>query len=175
MLKRNKSSQNKASRRRTIKSSIESIEAKERARRSWIEKLEDKVVSTFGTVEFLILNIFFFVGWIAVNSELIPSIEPFDPYPYILLITIVSLEAIILAIFVLITQNRQARIDSLREETELQVSLISEQELTKVLKILAVILRKMGIDVSEDPELQKMLKPLNPEEIEQQLEEQLKS
>ncbi|HEB14038.1 MAG TPA: DUF1003 domain-containing protein, partial [candidate division WWE3 bacterium] len=115
----------------------------------------------------------FFAGWVAVNSDLIPAIEPFDPFPYILLITIVSIEAIILAIFVLITQNRQARINSLREETELHVNLISEQEITKVLKVLAIVLKKMGVDPTSDPELQKMIEPLNPEDIEKQLEEQL--
>ena len=108
-----------------------------------------------------------------INSKLIPGFEPFDPYPYVLLITIVSVEAIVLATFVLITQNRQAKIDSLREETELQINLTAEQEITKVLKILAVILKKMGVDTDQDPELQKMLEPLDPEEIERQLEEQL--
>ncbi|GMR18899.1 MAG: DUF1003 domain-containing protein [Patescibacteria group bacterium] len=165
---------NKISRRRALKTAVKSIEAKARGRRSPMERLEDKIVSTFGTVEFLILNLLFFAAWIAINSGVIPTVKPFDPYPYILLITFVSLEAIILAIFVLITQNRQERISSLREETELQINLISEQELTKVLRILAVILKKMGVDVGRDPELKKMLEPLNPEEIERQLEEQMK-
>ncbi len=165
--------QDKVSRRREIIRSIESFEAKKRARRSWVEKVEDRIVSVFGTTEFLIFNFIFFLGWVVINSGLVPFIRPFDPYPFILLITIVSLEAIVLAIFVLITQNRQSRIESLREETELQVDLISEQEVTKVLKILAVVLRKLGVDPKKDPELQKMLKPLDPEEIERQLENQL--
>ncbi len=165
--------QRKTTRRQEIKRSIKSVESKAKAKRSWLERVEDKIVSTFGTAEFLLFNLLFFVGWIAVNSDLIPAIEPFDPFPYILLITIVSIEAIILAIFVLITQNRQARINSLREETELHVNLISEQEITKVLKVLAIILKKMGVDPTSDPELQKMIEPLNPEDIEKQLEEQL--
>ena len=165
--------QRKTTRRQEIKRSIKSVESKAKAKRSWFGRVEDKIVSTFGTAEFLLFNLLFFAGWVAVNSDLIPAIEPFDPFPYILLITIVSIEAIILAIFVLITQNRQARINSLREETELHVNLISEQEITKVLKVLAIILKKMGVDPTSDPELQKMIEPLNPEEVEKQLEEQL--
>lgn len=164
----------KSSRRRQIVRSIQSIEARSKARRSRLERLEDRIVSTFGTVGFLILNLLLFAGWIGVNSGLISGIEPFDPFPFILLITLVSLEAIILAIFVLITQNRQAKVSSLREETELHVNLISEQEITKVLKVLKVVLKRMGEKGQIDPELEKMLEPLDPEEIERQLEEQLK-
>ncbi len=161
-------------RRQAIQTAIESIEAKMRARRTWLERLEDRVVSVFGTTEFLILNVLIFLAWITFNSGLIPGIEPFDPYPHVFLTTTVSLEAIILAIFVLITQNRQERINSLREEMELQIDLITEQENTKILKILAEILKKMGVDVTNDPELKKMFEPLNQEEIERQLEDQLK-
>jgi uncharacterized membrane protein len=106
---------------------------------------------------------------------MIPGLEPFDPFPHIFLTTTVSLEAIILAIFVLITQNRQERINSLREEMGLQIDILTEQENTKILKIMAEILKKMGVDVTQDPELKKMLKPLDQEDIERQLEDQLKN
>uniref|UniRef100_A0A832DUV7 DUF1003 domain-containing protein n=1 Tax=candidate division WWE3 bacterium TaxID=2053526 RepID=A0A832DUV7_UNCKA len=161
-------------RRQVIQTAIESIEAKVRARRSRIEKLEDRVVAIFGTIEFLIFNLSLFGVWIVLNSELIPGIKPFDPFPYIFLTTAVSLEAIILAIFVLITQNRQERINSLREEMGLQIDIITEQENTKILKILAEVLKKMGVDTTRDPELKKMLEPLNQEEIERQIESQLR-
>ena len=165
---------NSNGRRLTIQTAIESIEAKLRARRSWIERLEDRVAAVFGTTEFLFLNIAWFGTWLLLNLEVIPGLKPFDPFPHIFLTTTVSLEAIILAIFVLITQNRQERINSLREEMGLQIDIITEQENTKILKILAEILKKMGVDISHDPELKKMLEPLNQEEIERQLENQLK-
>ena len=165
---------NQHGRRLTIQTAIESIQAKVRARRSWIEKLEDRLVAIFGTIEFLIFNLSLFGTWIALNSGVIPGLKPFDPFPHIFLTTTVSLEAIILAIFVLITQNRQERINSLREEMGLQIDIITEQENTKILKILAEVLKKMGVDVTRDPEIKKMLEPLNQEEIERQLEDQLK-
>ena len=161
-------------RRRAIQTAVESIEARVRARRTWLEKLEDRIVATFGTIEFLTLNLLFFLAWIILNTGLVPWFKPFDPYPFIFLTMIVSLEAIILAAFVLITQNRQEAVNSLREETNLQIELISEQEITKVLEILAVMIKKMGIDISKDPEIKQMLEPLNTKEIERKLEEQLK-
>jgi uncharacterized membrane protein len=160
-------------RRSTVKSAIESVEAKALSRRSWTEKLEDRIVATFGTLRFLVFNIVLFVVWALINSDFFPAIEPFDPYPYVLLITIVSLEAIVLAVFVLITQRRQARVDSIREETELQLSFIMEQELTKVLKILSVLLKKTGIDPKKDPELKGLMEPLDIDDLEEQLEEQI--
>ncbi|MDP1710511.1 MAG: DUF1003 domain-containing protein [candidate division WWE3 bacterium] len=170
----NKNMNYNSSRKRQIWHTIEAIEAKIRARRTWLEKLEDNLVATFGTVEFLALNVIFFAAWILINSGTIPRVKPFDPYPFIFLTMVVSLEAIILAAFVLITQNRQERIHSLREETALQIELIDEQETTKILKTLGLILKKMGVDIGSDPELQKMLQPLNQEEIEKELENQLK-
>ena len=98
---------------------------------------------------------------------------PFDPFPFSLLTTIVSLEAIILAIFVLISQNRTAKVDDLREETHLQINLIAEKEITKVMKMLAILLEKQGVDLSQDPELKKLLKPVSEEEIERRLEKEI--
>lgn len=159
---------------RTHRQVIEAFEAKARAKRSWVEKLEDKITSTFGTFAFLAANLIFFTLWIVFNSDLIRGSKPFDPYPFILLTMVVSLEAIFLSVFVLITEKRQGKINDLRDEIELQVQLIEEQEVTKILGLLAVILKKLGVDASRDPELQRMLKPLDTEEIERRLEEQLK-
>ena len=85
-----------------------------------------------------------------------------------------SIEAIILAIVVLISQNREAKVTELREEMNLQVDLIAEEELTKVLKMMAILLEKHGVDLSGDRELQSMLQPLRNNRIEQRLEQQLK-
>ena len=152
---------------------VNSIEFNQKAKRSRMEQLEDRIVSTFGTTEFLISNLLFFIGWITINSGLIYSIKPFDPFPFVLLITIVSLEAIILAIFVLITQNRQSKISSLRQEAELHVNIVTEKEVTKILKLLIDIRRKLESNYHRDPELKRMIKPLNPRKIESQIEKQL--
>ena len=86
---------------------------------------------------------------------------------------IVSLEAIGLAIVVLISQNRAAQIAELREEIDLRMDVIAEEEITKLLEIVVKVARKQGIDLSHDHELQEMLEPTDTEEIERIIEEEI--
>jgi len=78
-----------------------------------------------------------------------------------------------LEISVLISQNRNAKIDELREEIDLQINLISQKEATKIIKMLALLLEKEGIDLSQDPELKKMIRPVSEAEIEKRLEKEI--
>jgi uncharacterized membrane protein len=162
-------SENEEERKRVFRS----IKAKSDAKRTWLEKMADSMTSHFGSNTFLWLNVILFVVWLLVNTNKIASIPAFDPFPFNLLTNIVSLEAIILAIFVLISQNRTAKVDDLREETHLQLNLISEREITKIMKMLALLLEKQGIDLSQDPELKRMMRPVSEEEIERRLEKEI--
>jgi uncharacterized membrane protein len=146
-----------------------SIKAKADAKRTFVEKMADLMTVKFGSIGFFLLN----VVWILINTNQIESIPAFDPFPFSLLTTFVSLEAIILAIFVLISQNRSAKVDDLREETHLQLNLIAEKEITKLMKMMALILEKGGIDLSQDPELRQMMRPVSEEEIEKRLEKEI--
>lgn len=150
-----------------------SIKAKANAKRTGMEKLADFMTSKFGSPVFLFFNVALFVLWVIINLEFIEGIIPFDPFPFNLLTTVVSLEAIILAIFVLISQNRTAKIDDLREEIDLQLNLIAEKEITKLIKMTVLLLEKQGIDLSQDTELHKMLHPISEEEIERRLEKEI--
>ena len=150
-----------------------SIKAKADAKRTVSERIADWMTSRFGSITFLLLNVLVFVLWILINTNQIKTISPFDPYPFNLLTTFVSLEAIMLAVFVLISQNRNSKVDDLREETHLQVNLIAEKEITKLMKMLAILLERQGVDLSQDPELKKLLKPISEEEIEKRLEKEI--
>ncbi len=152
---------------------VHSVKAKHDAERSWAERIADTVTEAFGSIMFLEINLLWFVIWMMINLGLIPWIQPFDPFPFGLLTMIVSLEAIFLSIFVLLSQNRSARIDALREEVDLQVDIITEQELTKILHLMVMLLKKQGINVEHDKELQEMLKKLNTTKIEKILEDQI--
>lgn len=152
---------------------IRSLKAKYKARRSLPEKIADWMTSHFGTTNFLLINVLFFVFWLLINTGNFTFIQPFDPFPFILLTTIVSLEAIILSIFVLISQNRASKIDDLREEIDLQIDIITESEVTKLMRLVTLLLQKNGIDVSNDKELEEMSKPINEAKIEKSLEKQI--
>jgi uncharacterized membrane protein len=153
---------------------IRSLKKEADAKRSLPEKIADWMTNAFGSMAFLAFNVIWFAVWITVNIGIIPGVTPFDPFPFGLLTMIVSLEAILLAIFVLISQNRAAKVADLREEVDLQVDMIAEEELTKLLKMVSLLCEKNGIDVSKDEELQGMLEPTNVEKLERILEEQVK-
>jgi uncharacterized membrane protein len=103
----------------------------------------------------------------------IPFISIFDPFPFGMLTMVVSLEAIVLAVIVLISQNRAARISELREEIDIQVNMIAETEITKIMKLITVLLEKNGVNIATDPELKKMLEPIDIKKIEAELEKQI--
>lgn len=152
---------------------IRSLKAKADAKRTNPEIIADWATARLGSIYFLLANGVWFLVWISINIGVIPGVKPFDPYPFGLLTTTVSLEAIILAILVLISQNRASQIDDLREEIDLQVDIIAEQELTKLMKMTKMLMEKNGIDVSGDQELEAMLKPANVDKIEKILEKQV--
>lgn len=152
---------------------IQSFEAKALRKRSMGVRFADSLTAFFGTFSFLILNIAVFALWIAINTGVLPIMKPFDPFPFVLMTTAVSLEAIILSCIVLMSQSRSGVISALREEMQLQVNFYTEREITKILKLLDLLLHKQKILVKDDPELAEMLKDLDHSFIERKLTEQL--
>ena len=151
---------------------IRSYEARALRKRTITQRLADWFTSYFGSVAFLVLNLIFFIIWLAINLNLIPGISIFDPYPFVLLITAVSLEAIFLAVIVLISQNRENQIATIRDEMQLQVELITEKEISKVLSLLKKILENQGEKVT-DVELDEMIQTIDTSYIEKKLQAQL--
>jgi uncharacterized membrane protein len=124
------------------------------------------------TTGFFIFHAIAFSVWIVWNLGIF-GLPQFDPFPYGLLTMIVSLEAIFLSLFVLMTQSRESTIAELREEMTLQVNLRIEEEVTKTLQLVAGIYTRLGQKIGEDPELKQMLQPLDPGRIERELMEQI--
>ena len=104
---------------------------------------------------FLVFHVVWFAGWILLNTGVV-GVRPFDPFPFGLLTLIVSLEAIFLSIFVLMSQNRAARLADRRAHLDLQIDLLAERELTAMLHMLRalcakqeVVLDDIGTDVND--------------------------
>lgn len=135
---------------------FKSFEAKSLRSRSILTQISDDLTEICGSTPFLIFHIIIFASWIALNTNIIPGTVPFDPFPFGLLTMVVSLEAIFLAIFILVSQNRSAYVNTLREEVHLRVNLIAEEEITKVLEVLADIRKHVGMR-KPDSELEEML------------------
>ena len=98
-------------------------------RRTLVQKSADWIAAFSGSIAFLVIHILWFTVWILLNVGLVPGIGAFDPFPYGLLTMIVSLEAIVLSVFVLLSQNRQVEKDRVRSDVEYQVNLKAELEI----------------------------------------------
>src|SRR3954467_1725000 len=155
-----------------LNKAFRAIKAQHSANRSAMEILADRMIGIASSTPFLVIHGLLFILWIAWNIPGIP-LPRFDPYPYGMLTTIVSLEAIFLSIFVLMTQSRESKIGELREELTLQVNLRIEEEVTKTLHLVAGLYSRLGLKLADDPELKSMLEPLDPKRIEEDLAEQI--
>lgn len=118
-------------------------------RQSWAERLAGLVTRAAGTAAFAVAHLVWFVGWLLVNTGTVTVLSPFDPYPFSLLTTIVSLEAIFLSIWILISQNQMARQADRRAHLDLQVNLLAEQESTITLQIVRRLADKIGVPVAD--------------------------
>ena len=158
----------------TRKEVYDSIEARSLRSRTRAVYLVDYLISITGTPLFLIINILLFGLWIMANTGLFDFVKIFDPYPFGMLTMMVSLEAIILSILVLISQNRTSTIDTIREEVQMRLNIISEQEVTKVLELLIKVAHKVGVD-PQDPELVRMLRKINTQDLETDILSEIKT
>ena len=166
--------QHSPSRRAGTHQARRSLAAHHAAQRSKIERIADALTQAAASTPFLLVHVAWFAVWMLVNTGII-GIRPFDPFPFGLLTLIVSLEAIFLSIFVLMAQSRESTIAELREEVSLQVVLRMEEEVTKTLQLVAGLYTRLGHRVGDDPELRDMLGPLDADEIERDLVDQIKA
>ena len=135
--------------------------ARERSRH---DRIADTITSSSGRMGFVYVHIVWFGLWILLNAGLV-GVPAFDPFPYGLLTMIVSLEAIFLSAVVLISQNHLSGEIERRADLDLQIGLLTEHELTRVLQMLDAIQHKMGIDEDEASELADLEMETRPEDV----------
>ncbi len=152
---------------------IESFKAKMDRKRTFSDRIADGITSAFGSIPFFIFNFLFFFIWIAWNNGWIPGVHVFDPYPYGMLTMVVSLEAIFLSIFVLISQNHASNTADLREEIDLHINVRAEAEITRILIMLDQIHDHLGLTPEDDAELRRMKMKINLESIEKLLSREM--
>ncbi len=140
------------------------LRAKAARERSPQDRIADAITATSGRMIFVYVHIVWFGAWIVLNSGQL-GLRPFDPFPYGFLTMIVSLEAIFLSTFVLISQNRLSDEADHRANLDLQIGLLTERELTRVLKMLDAIQQQLGIGHGTDSELADLEKETRPEDV----------
>ena len=137
--------------------------------RSLQDRLADLITEFSGQMNFAHLHLLWFAGWIVWNLGGF-GLKPFDPYPFGLLTMIVSLEAIFLSTFVLISQNRMGEDANRRANLHLQIGLLSEHEITRALQMLEQIQEKIGIVQEPGTDLKELEKEVRPEDVLKEIE-----
>ena len=137
-------------------------------------KIADKLTSGIGSIPFLVFHICLFTGWIAFNLKILSSTTPFDPFPFGLLTLIMTLEQSLLTIFIIMSQNRASETADLRNEMDLQINILAEEEISKVIHMLRLIGEKLDItEILNDHEAQVMESPINHVELEKQMQQEI--
>jgi uncharacterized membrane protein len=130
-----------------------------------------KIVASFcGSMPFVWVHVIWFGGWIVLNT--VSGMKHIDPFPFTFLTFVVSLEAIFLSTFILISQNYDARISERRNHLDLQINLLSEQENTKMLMMLQAIAEKVGAELAPDEDVTVLAQETELETVVAQIEQQ---
>ncbi|MFN2533385.1 MAG: DUF1003 domain-containing protein [Pyrinomonadaceae bacterium] len=154
--------------------SIAQLEHQAMHERSADERISDFITRSIGNLKFLSFHVMLLAVWMVINFGLLPNLKPFDPFPFGILTLIVSAEGIFLTIFVLISQNRMSRQAERRNQLDLQISMLAEQELTMILRLQQKLCEHFGIAFGGiEREAQQFMKKTNVERLVKEIEEQL--
>ncbi len=171
-----KRSESKPQRGRTVEEltqqNVEKVLHLERATKATAttgDRLADGITRFCGSMIFVVLHLLWYGFWIVANV-LLPEPSRFDPFPFSFLTLIVSLEAIFLSTFILISQNRQSILSERRSHLDLQIDMLAEQENTKMLELLEKIACKVGVEPCQDDEVKALAQAVKPEHLARQID-----
>jgi len=132
-------------------------------RKGFQQRVADAITRFTGSMRFVYIHALVYGAWIVINLPVVP-LPKFDP-SFVILAMVASVEAIFLTTFVLMTQNRMSREAERRAELDLQVSLLAEHEVTRLITLVKAIGEKLDIDASRDPELPELQQDVAPERV----------
>jgi uncharacterized membrane protein len=146
------------------------------ARRTAAERVGDFFGAFVGSLIFIGIHAVWFGSWILVNTINLGGISHFDPVPFPLLDTLVAIEAIFLASFIVMRQSRLSRRSDERDHLILQVLLLAEKEITAVLQIERQMASKAGLaEVAEDSDIHQLSQKTSIDDVAQSLKESMPS
>jgi Predicted membrane protein len=155
-------------------SRVAKLEAGYAEKRTATDRIVTDIANWTGSLSFILMHLAWFSFWIVTNTTNLLPLPKFDPYPYILLSVSVSCEAVLLSTIVLIKQNWMSARAEKREQLQLQINLLAEQEVTKLLFLQRLICRRLGIpEADSDPELIDMSRETVVEHLAQELDDHL--
>ena len=139
-------------------------------RKGWQERVADRITRFTGSMRFVYLHLIVYGLWIAINLGWVPGVPRFDP-TFVVLAMEASVEAIFLSTFVLISQNRMQADADKRADLDLQISLLAEHEITRLVQLVSAMATRMGVDESQSSELHELKQDVAPEAVLDRIEE----
>jgi uncharacterized membrane protein len=133
------------------------------------QRLAQRITDFTGSMPFVYLHLAVFGFWIVANLGWIPGIPRWDP-SFVVLAMIASVEAIFLSTFVLISQNRISAAADKRADLDLQISLLAEHEVTKLVELVTAMAHQLGLKVDGETELQEIKQDVAPEAVLDEIE-----
>ena len=134
------------------------------------ERLAEVITRFAGSMRFVYLHLVIFGLWFVANLGWIPGVPAWDP-SFVILAMVASVEAIFLSTFVLISQNRMAAAADKRADLDLQISLLAEHEVTRLVTLVSGIAERMGVETEADADLEEITQDVAPEAVLDELEE----
>ena len=143
--------------------------AREEQQASLSERVSDRITRFAGSMTFVIIHALAYGSWIAINLGVVPGLKPFDP-SFVMLAMEASVEAIFLSTFVLISQNRMMGAAARQADFDLQINLLTEHELTRLVSLVDAIAQKVGADAVGRNEVEEIKQDVSPEAVLDRLE-----
>jgi uncharacterized membrane protein len=156
-----------------LRRNIDAVEdhVRDQRRRAGLqERVAHGITDFVGSMWFVYVHLVIVAGWVVVNLGWVPGVARFDPM-FFALATGASVEAIFISTFVLISQNRTSALADRRARLDLQVNLLAEHEITRLISLVKAIAKEMGVEEGEDPELSELEREVSPEAVLKELVE----
>src|SRR5712675_3104600 len=150
---------------------LEERRAREEATATLEERVAGAITRFSGTMRFVYVHIVVYGFWILANLGVVPGVPKFDP-SFVILAMVASVEAIFLSTFILITQNRMSAAAEKRAELDLQISLLAEHEVTKLVALVSAVAGRMGVRTDVDCEVEELKQDVAPDLVLDEIEGQ---
>jgi uncharacterized membrane protein len=148
---------------------VRQLEEAAKEERTASDRVAEVIAKFCGSMTFVWVHVAWFGIWVLIN--VMPGLPHIDPFPFTFLTLVVSLEAIFLSTFILISQNHDTKISERRNHLDLQINLLSEQENTQMLTMLRAIAEKVGANLSDDEQARAMSEETKPQQLVKQIKE----
>jgi uncharacterized membrane protein len=147
------------------------VRAAHEKRKRLHQRLADAVTRFAGSMSFIYVQLVFAGLWFGINLGWVPGVPVFDPFPFVMLAMITSVAAIFLSTFILMSQNRMDELANQRADLDLQISLLAEHEITRLIRMLDAVAAHVGAPVPRESGLDELKRDVDPTAVVDQIEQ----